>query len=37
MYDEWWKIAFKIFVIVKTIEYVYKLYQWIKNKKNKDS
>ena len=35
--DKWWEIAFKIFVVVKTIEYLYKLYKWIKNKKNKDS
>lgn len=33
---DWFKIAVIILVIIKTIEFSYRLYKWLKNKKNKN-
>ena len=34
---DWFRIAVIILVIIKTVEFSYRLYKWIKNKKNKNS
>ena len=37
MSDKFWHGLLLILVIVKAIEYSYKLFKWLKNKKNKNS
>lgn len=34
---DWFKVAVVILIIIKTIEFSYRFYKWIKNKKNKSS
>lgn len=33
---DWFKIAVIILVVIKTIEFSYRFYKWLKSKKNKN-
>ena len=37
MNERIWRILLLIVVIAKTIEFSYRFYKWLKNKKNKNS